>query len=62
LATSKCPRCDSTRFEAARATISGTYFPYMFIQCASCGTVVGASEAENVSNLVHQLAEKLGVS
>ncbi len=60
MAQSKCPRCDSTSFEAKLANISGTHFPYMFIQCSSCGTVVGVSEAENVPNLLHQLAEKLG--
>ena len=60
MARSKCVRCDNTRFEAVEANISGTHFPYMFIQCSSCGAIVGVAEAENVPNLLHQLADKLG--
>jgi hypothetical protein len=63
MAKSTCPKngCGGTRFEAVPAQITGTHFPYMFIQCSSCGTVVGTSEAHYVPQLMQELAKSLNV-
>ena len=62
MATSKCPRCDSTFFEAKEANVSGSDWRYMFIQCASCGSVVGVQDIFNVPNMISQLARGLNVT
>ncbi|WP_156479849.1 hypothetical protein [Cedecea neteri] len=36
--------------------------PITFVQCASCGTVVGTVEHECAAELVHKLAKKLNVT
>lgn len=61
MATSKCVKCDSTRFEIKQANISGSNFILYFIQCASCGGVVGVVEAENIGAKLTKIARKLGV-
>lgn len=61
MAISKCPKCDSTRFELKEATISGCRFRQQFVQCASCGAVVGVIPYINTAAIIEQLAQKLGV-
>lgn len=59
---SKCPNqsCKSEDdFEAVRAKISDLEFPYLFIQCSNCSTVVGTTEAHYTSEVVQSLANKL---
>jgi DNA-directed RNA polymerase subunit N (RpoN/RPB10) len=34
-------------------------FKIMFVQCASCGTVVGTMDYFNLSTLIHELKEKV---
>lgn len=62
MATSKCVKCENTRFEMKQAQISGSNFILFFIQCASCGGVVGVVEAENISAKLTKIARKIGVS
>jgi len=45
-----------------QAQISGSNFILFFIQCASCGGVVGVVEAENISAKLTKIARKIGVS
>lgn len=61
MATSRCPQCTGSKFEMVETDVSGSRFRIMFIQCQSCGTVVGTMNYENASYLVRVLAEKLGV-
>lgn len=61
MANSKCIKCDSTRFELKQANISGASFILFFVQCASCGGVVGVVEASNIGAKIDGLAKKLGV-
>lgn len=41
-------------------TPSGSAFKLMFIQCRSCGCVVGSHEYHNTASLLEKLASKLG--
>lgn len=60
--TSRCPKCDGTSFEMAEAKITGAAYRHYFIQCSTCGSVVGVTEFFNISNLIHQLAKKLRIT
>ncbi|SQC92536.1 Uncharacterised protein [Cedecea neteri] len=62
MAQSSCPRCGSERFEMAVKKILNARLPITFVQCASCGTVVGTVEHECAAELVHKLAKKLNVT
>ncbi|KAA4627384.1 hypothetical protein F3B42_08810 [Bacteroides ovatus] len=61
MATSKCPKCDSTRFEMKEGAINGSRFRYNFVQCAACGAVIGVVPFHNTNALLEQIADKLGV-
>ena len=60
MAMSRCPKCESSRFDMQEATPRGSRFKVMFIQCASCGTVVGVTDWYNTSNLLGKIAKRLG--
>lgn len=61
MAVSKCPACSGVSFELKVAErIKGARFPPNFVQCASCGTVVGVMEEKSAADLVQRLAAKLG--
>jgi hypothetical protein len=62
LATSKCGKCDGTTFEMTRNSVHGSDYKIMFVQCATCGTVVGITDYYNVPSLLIKLAEGLEVS
>ena len=61
MAQSKCPRCEHSTFEMKDAAPSGGNFKVTFVQCGSCGTVVGVMDSVNVPVLIEKLAQKLGV-
>lgn len=60
MAISKCPKCDSTFFEIKEAEPRNSSFKIMFIQCSSCGAVVGVTDYYNTSTLLVKIAKKLG--
>lgn len=62
MATTKCPKCDSTRFEMKEHPVANSNFRIMFIQCASCGAAVSTTEFLNTNSLIRKLASKLGFS
>lgn len=43
MATSRCPKCESTRFEMATLEPKGARYKQSAIQCSSCGAVVGVT-------------------
>jgi len=59
--TSTCPKCSNTSFEAKKAEPRDSVYKLTFIQCSSCGAVVGTIDYVNVPELLEKLAEKLGV-
>ena len=42
MAISKCTGCGSTRFEVKQAEPAQSAYKIMFVQCSSCGGVVGS--------------------
>ncbi len=61
MAVSRCPKCEEHQFEMVEKEIRNARFKMMFIQCSSCGTVVGVTDYENTPSLIHRLAKALGV-
>ncbi len=62
MAVSKCPKCDSTRFETKINAPTGSNFKVQFIQCASCGSVVGVTNYHNTAKLLERIGNKLGIT
>lgn len=66
MAISKCGKCEGTSFELKNSVtrtgsvIDGTQFAYSFIQCRSCGTVVGVVDSHHVPSLLQKIAAKMG--
>lgn len=62
MATSTCPRCGKNSFELKEARkIAGSNYDFYFIQCASCGAVVGTHETHYVSFMLQKIMKKLGI-
>ncbi len=59
MAISMCPKCSSSSFEVKIQSPSGSNYKVAFIQCRSCGCVVGAQEYYNVGTLVKDLEKKV---
>lgn len=60
MATPSCPRCSCHSFEIVTASVRGSRFPCNFVQCISCGCVIGVMEQYSAGDLVIKLAKKLG--
>lgn len=61
MAVSTCTKCGSYAFEMVENTPNGSEFKVMFIQCSSCGGVVGVTDYYNVGGMLETLATKLKV-
>jgi hypothetical protein len=61
MATSRCPKCASSSFELENFTPRNSEFKLSFVQCSSCGAVVGVLDYYNIGQLIHDLAKKLNV-
>lgn len=61
MAISTCPKCESRQFEIQLTEPRGSAFKFYFIQCASCGAVVGVTDFYNTASLLETLAKKLGI-
>lgn len=59
MATSTYVKCGNSSFEAKEATPLRSEFKLIFIQCSSCGGVVGVLDFFNVGNLLTQQHEAL---
>lgn len=59
MALSLCPKCENHRFEMVEVEPGNWRFKIMFVQCTSCGTVVGTMDYFNLSTLIHELKEKV---
>ncbi|MDQ7092684.1 hypothetical protein REC12_03700 [Desulfosporosinus sp. PR] len=50
MAQSRCSKCGSDKFEVVHANnLEGTTRAVLFVQCAECGSVVGALDFLNLS-------------
>ncbi len=62
MAASRCPKCESTSFEITEGKVAHATFRMLFVQCASCGAVVGVTEFFNVNASLQKIAKTLGVT
>ena len=62
MAMSRCSKCENSSFELKEAAPRGSLYKFMFIQCASCGTVVGVADYYNVPALLGKIAKRLGIN
>ncbi len=62
MAHSTCIKCGGTRFEMVEVEPAASKYKMMFIQCSSCGGVVGVTDYYNVGTLVHKIAKAVGVT
>ena len=56
LAASKCGFCSHTRFELKEGTPVHSNYKIFYVQCASCGAVVGTQEYKNAGALLVELS------
>lgn len=68
MATSSCPKCGNHTFEVKQNTPQQSRYVLLFVQCASCGTVVGVLDYYNIgaqmiqqNKAIKTLAQKLQV-
>ena len=71
MAQSTCVKCGNTRFELVlvdKPTLNGSKYKFNFVQCASCGGVIGVLDYENIGDRVEsngkaikKIANKIGV-
>lgn len=54
MALSTCPKCNSTSFEVKEHEPRNSKFKLNFVQCASCGAVVGARDFYNTGAMLLQ--------
>ena len=59
MALSSCPKCGKHSFEIDENTPSSSNYVLTFVQCASCGTVVGAMDYHNIGDLLYKVLGKL---
>lgn len=52
MAMSKCSSCGYSGFEMKEQVPKNSAFKLMFVQCSSCGTVVGAMDAFNIGDVL----------
>ena len=59
MARSTCPKCSASRFEVSEQEPAHSNFKLMFVQCASCGAVVGTLDYFNIGNMLAQQNEAI---
>lgn len=58
---STCIKCGGHTFEVVEAKPNNSDFTLMFVQCSSCGGVVGVMDYLNIGYFVEKIAKKLDV-
>lgn len=61
MAASTCGKCGGHRFELKEVEPTASNYKYMFVQCSSCGVVVGVLDYFNTGHLLKKIADHLGV-
>ena len=68
MASSSCPKCGNHTFEMQVVEPHGSNYKLNFVQCASCGAVVGVLDYFNVGarlakqdEALKKIAQKIGV-
>jgi predicted nucleic-acid-binding Zn-ribbon protein len=60
MATSTCVKCGSHQFETKEADPKNSMFKMTFVQCASCGGVVGVMDFYNIGQELQLIKKRLG--
>lgn len=60
MARSTCVKCGGSMFETVEQSPRGSNFKLIFIQCSSCGGVVGVMDYFNIGAKVENLEKDLG--
>jgi len=61
MAWSTCPKCDSHKFDYVENSPDGSAYKLMFVQCSSCGAVVGVMDYLSIGTQNEQLKEEIKV-
>ena len=59
MAYSTCAKCGNNHFEIKENSPVGSRYKLMFVQCASCGSVVGVMEYYNIGTKLEELEKKV---
>jgi transcription elongation factor Elf1 len=59
MAHPSCPRCYCGAFELTEAKVKGAKYKLYFVQCGTCGAVVGTEPYLSVVSLVERLEKKV---
>jgi hypothetical protein len=59
MAVSTCPKCDSHRFELKDGTPKNSRFNFSYVQCSSCGALVGVMDYFNVGAETQDIKKQL---
>ncbi|HHT9109393.1 MAG TPA: hypothetical protein ACFYD9_12155 [Candidatus Wunengus sp. YC64] len=59
MAISTCPKCDNILFEVVENSPVNSDFKYLFIQCNSCGAVVGTMDYYNIGEILTEIQQRL---
>ena len=59
MATSTCIKCGNHSFQIAENSPSGAAFKLMFVQCSSCGGVVGIQDYFNIGTLLQDQEKQI---
>lgn len=68
MADSICVKCGNAEFEAREVSPSGTERTLLYVQCSSCGGVVGVLDATDIGEMIRkqntafkQIAQQFGM-
>jgi hypothetical protein len=61
MAISTCTKCGGHLFEIRENEPRGSRFKLMFVQCSSCGGVVGVIDYYNIGAEIQEIKKKLGI-
>ena len=59
---STCVKCGSHSFELVETEPFGSAIKLYFVQCSSCGGVVGVQEFNNIGSMLEKVYSKLGIT
>lgn len=61
MALSSCPKCHKTEFDLAEKQLRGNGYTtkVLFVQCASCGAVIGVLDYFNATHILREIEAKL---
>lgn len=59
MAWSTCVKCGGTSFEIVETEPSGSNYKLLFVQCSSCGGVIGVLDWYNIGARTFELEKKI---